>query len=190
MTNNKIKIIAPAAGAILTAVSGYYAGSQQSQTALEVAKIEAASRIEVAKIEVKGQMDVMVAKAELNKTAKAEANKAIINNSETANSPLELGELKDWIINFDPTSLTFETLVGIALLAGTLTSLLCILFLGIYVSIYKLDLPLENHYSGYMLKLVNFVKPYSDGFIVFYLTILISVQTILFILGLRLLSGF
>jgi hypothetical protein len=41
-----------------------------------------------------------------------------------------------------------------------------------------------------MLKLVNFVKPYSDGFIVFYLTILVSVLTILLLVGLRLLSGF
>jgi hypothetical protein len=189
MTNNKLKIIAPVAGTVITAGAGYFAGSQQSYTAIEVAKIEAASKLEVAKLEIKGSMDLMLAKAELDKTAKVEANKAIINNSETANSPLELGELKDLIINFDPTSLTFETLVGIALFAGTLTSLLCILFLGIYVSIYKLDLPLENHYSGYMLKLVNFIKPFSDGFIVFYLTILVSVQTILFILGLRLLSG-
>ncbi len=134
-------------------------------------------------------MDRMIAKAELNKIVKNEANKAISNNFETVNSPLELGELKDLIFNFDFNNLPLETLVGIALFAGTLTSLMCILFLSIYVSIYKLDLPLENYYSGYMLKLVNFVKPYSDGFIVFYLTILVSVQTILFILSLRLLSG-
>jgi hypothetical protein len=189
MTNNKLKIIAPIAGTVITTGAAYFAGSQQSHTAIEVAKIEAASRIEATRLEVNGQMDRLIVKAEFDKIAKAETKQAISNNTETANSPLELGELKDWIINFDPTSLTFETLVGIALFAGTLTSLLCILFLGIYVSIYKLDLPLENHYSGFTLKLVNFVKPYSDGFIVFYLTILVSVQLILFILSLRLLSG-
>lgn len=190
MTNNKLKIIAPIGGAIVTGVIGLIIGSQQSRTAIEVAKIEAASRIEITRLEVNGQMDRIIVKAEFDKIAKAETNKIISNNTETANSPLELGELKDWIINFDPTSLPFETLIGVFLLSGSLTSLLCILFLGIYVSIYKLDLPLENHYSGYMLKLVNFVKPYSDGFIVFYLTILVSIQTILLIVGLRLLSGF
>jgi hypothetical protein len=189
MTTNKLKIIAPVAGAVITAGAAYLAGSQQSRTAIEVAKIEANSRIEVAKIEVNGQMDRIIAKAEFDKTVKIETNKIISNNTETVNSPLELGELKDFILNFDLSSLPFETLVGITLFAGALTSLICILFLGIYVSIYKLDLPLENHYSGYMLKLVNFVKPYSDGFIVFYLTILVSIQTILFILSLRLLSG-
>ena len=189
MTNNKLKIIAPIGGAIVTGVIGLIIGSQQSRTAIEIAKIEANSRIEVAKIEVNGQMDLMLAKAEFDKTVKVETNKIISNNTETVNSPLELGELKDFIINFDLSSLPFETLVGITLFAGTLTSLVCILFLGIYVSIYKLDLPLENHYSGYMLKLVNFVKPYSDGFIVFYLTILVSVLTILLLVGLRLLSG-
>lgn len=189
MTANKLKIIAPVAGAVITAGAGYLAGSQQSHTAIEVAKIEAASRIEVAKIEVNGQMDRIIAKAEFDKTVKIETNKIISTNPETINSPLELGELKDFILNFDLSNLPFETLVGITLFAGALTSLICILFLGIYVSIYKLDLPLENHYSGYMLKLVNFVKPYSDGFIVFYLTILVSIQTILFILSLRLLSG-
>jgi hypothetical protein len=189
MTTNKLKIIGPIAGAVIIAGGAYSAGSQQSRTAIEIAKIEANSRIEVAKIEVNGQMDLMLAKAEFDKTVKVETNKIISNNTETVNSPLELGELKDFIINFDLSSLPFETLVGITLFAGTLTSLVCILFLGIYVSIYKLDLPLENHYSGYMLKLVNFVKPYSDGFIVFYLTILVSIQTILFILSLRLLSG-
>lgn len=134
-------------------------------------------------------MDKMIAKAELDKIVKDEINKVISNNSETINSPLELGELKDLIINFDFNSLPFKTLVSITLFAGTLTSLMCILFLNIYVSIYKLNLPLENYYSGYMLKLVNFVKPYSNEFIVFYLTILVSVQMILFILSLRLLSG-
>jgi hypothetical protein len=189
MTNNKLKIIAPIGGVIATGAIGLIIGNKESQTTIEVAKIEAASRIEVAKIEAKNQMDLVLAKAELEKIAKAEANKIIPTNPETANSPLELGELKDWIINFDPTSLSFETLVALLLLSGSLTSLLCILFLSIYVSIYKLNLPLENYYSGYMLKLVNFVKPYSDGFIVFYLTILVSVLTILLLVGLRLLSG-
>lgn len=186
MNTSKLKIIAPVAGATITA--GYMAGSQNLHTAIEAAKIEVSSKIEVAKIDVNGQMDRMIAKAELDKIVKDEANKVISNNSETINSPLELGELKDLIINFDFNSLPFETLVDIALFAGTLTSLMCILFLSIYVSICKLDLPLENYYSGYMFKLVNFIKPYSDGFIVFYLTILVSVQMILFILSLRLLS--
>jgi len=190
MTNNKLKLLTPVGGAIATGVFGYIIGNKESLTSIEVAKIEAASRIEVAKIETKAQMDVILAKAELERTVKAEANKIISNNTETANSPLELGELKDWIINFDPTSLSFETSVALLLLSGSLTSLLCILFLSIYVSIYKLNLPLENYYSGFMLKLVNFVKPYSDGFIVFYLTILVSVLIILLIVGLRLLSGF
>ena len=190
MTNNKLKIIAPIGGVIATGAIGLIIGNKESQTTIEVAKIEAASRIEVAKIEVNGQMDRIIAKAEFDKTVKIETNKIISNNTETINSPLELGELKDWIINFDPTSLSFETLVALLLLSGSLTSLLCILFLSIYVSIYKLNLPLENYYSGYMLKLVNFVKPYSDGFIVFYLTILVSVLTILLLVGLRLLSGF
>jgi hypothetical protein len=179
MTNNKLKIIAPIGGVIATGAIGLIIGNKESQTTIEVAKIEA-----------KNQMDLVLAKAELEKIAKAEANKIIPTNPETANSPLELGELKDWIINFDPTSLSFETLVALLLLSGSLTSLLCILFLSIYVSIYKLNLPLENYYSGFMLKLVNFVKPYSDGFIVFYLTILVSVLTILLLVGLRLLSGF
>lgn len=187
MSTNKIKLIVPVVGVVITSGASYLAGSQYSYTEIEVAKIEAASRIEVAKIEAKGQMDIMLAKTELSNSVKVEANK--ISDNYPANSPLELGELKDWIINFDYSSLSFETLVGITLLSGALTSLICILFLSIYVSVYKLDLPLENYYSGYILKLVNFVKPFSDGFIVFYLTILVCTQSILLILGLRLLSG-
>lgn len=190
MNTNKLKIITPVGGIVVTAIGTYVAGANHSQTTIEVAKIEAASRIEVAKIETKAQMDIVLAKAELDNTVKAEAKQAISNNSVNANSPLELEELKDLIINFDPGNLSFETLVAIPLFTETLTSLLCILFLSIYVSIYKFDQPLENYYSEYMLKLVNFVKPYSDGFIVFYLSILVSTQTILLILSLRLLSGY
>src|ERR1700760_1384324 len=123
MNTGKLKIIAPVAGATITAITGYMASSQNLHTAIEVVKIEASSRIEVAKIDVNGQMDRMIAKNELNKIVKNEANKAIFNNSETVNSPLELGELKDLIINFDFNNLPFETLVGIALFARTLTSL-------------------------------------------------------------------
>ena len=38
MTTNKLKIIAPVAGAVITGGAGYLAGSQQSRTAIEVAK--------------------------------------------------------------------------------------------------------------------------------------------------------
>ena len=69
MTTNKLKIIAPVAGAVITAGAGYLAGSQQSRTAIEIAKIEANSRIEVAKIEVNGQMDRIIAKAEFDKNS-------------------------------------------------------------------------------------------------------------------------
>ena len=54
MTTNKLKIIGPIAGAVIIAGGAYSAGSQQSRTAIEIAKIEANSRIEVAKIEVNG----------------------------------------------------------------------------------------------------------------------------------------
>ena len=189
---NKLKIIVPAAGITVSAISAYESGRQQSITAIEVAKIEANSKIEVANIETKAQMNRLLAKADLSKNpVKAEADPLnVINNIESINSPLEIEQLKDLITNFDLSDLPFEILVGVAIFSGTTTSLLCILFLAIYVSVYKLDLPFENYYSGYMLKLVNFVKPFSDWFIVFYLTILVSTQMILFILSLRLLSGY
>jgi hypothetical protein len=189
---NKLKIIAPVVGVTITSLAVYESGRQQSITAIEVVKIEANSKIEVENIETKAQMDRLLAKADLSKNpVKTEADPSnVVNNVESINSPLEIEQLKDLITNFDLSNLPFEILVGVAIFFGTATSLLCILFLAIYVSVYKLDLPFENYYSGYMLKLVNFVKPFSDWFIVFYLTILVSTQMILFILSLRLLSGY
>jgi hypothetical protein len=147
MNTSKLKIIAFVTGTPITA--GYIAGSQNLYIVIEIAKIEASSRIKVVKIDVNGQIDRMIVKAELNKIVKDETNKVISNNSETINFPLELKELKDLIINFDFNSLPFKTLVGITLFAGTLTSLICILFLNIYIFIYKLDLSLKNYYSLY-----------------------------------------
>lgn len=188
MSANKFKFLVPFAGAVITAGSAYEIGRQQSQTAIEIAKIKANTAMELAKLDAKAQMDRLIVKGELDKTVLIETNKVIPNNTGTINSPLEYGELKDLIINFDFSNLPFETLVGITLFFGTVTSLICILFLGLYITIYKMDLPFENYYSGFMLKLVNFIKPYSDWFIIFYLTLLVTTQMILFILSLRLLS--
>lgn len=104
--------------------------------------------------------------------------------------PLENSWFNDLITNFDLSNLPFEILVAFTIFFGSTTSLVCILFLALYVSIYRLDQPLENYYSGILLKLVNFIKPYSDGFIIFYLSLLVSSQMILLILSLTLLTKF
>lgn len=203
MSMNKFKIIVPTIGVVASSAAAYEVGRQQSKTAMEVsiqesktaieiATIQANSNIEVAKIGAKSQIDLLTVKADLSKNlVKAEANQSnVINNVESVNSPLEIGELKDLILNFDFSDLSFEILVGICIFTGTFASLWCIFFLVIYVTVYKLDLPLENYYSGYMLKLINFVKPFSNGFIGIYLTLLVCAQMTLFILSLRLLSGY
>jgi hypothetical protein len=217
MSVNKLKFLVPFAGVVISAGSAYEIGRQQSRTAIEIAKIKTNAAIELSKLEAKAKMERLIAKGELDKIiSQTEANKAINNNipsSESVknlnlqdtivsgqsnvlndtkfiNSPLEIDRFKELISNFDLSNLPFETLIGITIFSGTIASLICILFLGLYVTVYKMDLPFENYYSGFMLKLVNFVKPYSDGFIVFYLTLLVTAQMILFLLSLRLLSGY
>jgi hypothetical protein len=195
MTNKSLaKIVAPIVGVAITGAFGYGVGANQSRSLIEVANINANSNKEIALINAQKDLEITRLKLE-SVNSKIDSVK-----TESANFLLDSTNLSLDSTNIKQSSFidfeamkeffysSFEHLTGGTLFFGSITSLFCIICLIGYVTLFRLKAPIEDNYSGYTLKFLKFLEPFSTTLISFYLSILVSIQIMFLILSISLLS--